>query len=481
MLEQAPRQAPHSIDAEQELLGAILVHPVAFERVSDFLMPEHFFDPLHGQLFDVIGKLLQSGKQPTPVTVSPFFEGRPAVEGELTIPEYIVRLTGVAAPLGNVKDYGRTVRELATRRQIIELGSDMIASAYDAPVDFPADVQIQEAEARLYQLAEAGSSGIAEVSFSIAAEQAVERANAAYRNKGRLTGLSTGLTDLDRKTGGLQDSDLLILAGRPSMGKTALVTNIAWSVAKNGRETEDGEILPAPVHFFSLEMSAQQLATRILSAEANVSSDRIRRGVVEDREIGEFIRAGRNRGGVPLIIDATGGISIVQLAQRARRMKRKHGTVLIVVDYIQLMAGSKKRDGNRVAEVTEITTGLKALAKELNVPIIALSQLSRKVEERTDKRPQLSDLKESGSIEQDADAVLFVFREEYYVEREKPSSKDVIKMADWTAAMAAVKGKAEVIIGKQRHGPLGIIPVAFNAELTTFSDLAHERHAGEGA
>ena len=472
-----PREMPQSIDAEQALLGAILVNNYAYDRVSEFLTAEHFFDPLHAQIFGAIAQLIQEGKQAVPVTLAPFFEAAGPIDDDLTVPQYLVRLAVNATTIINAKDYGRTIHDLYVRRQIILLAEDMANSAFDAPIDFPPDNQIQEAEGRLYQLAEKGTGGTGEISFSVAASQAVERANAAYRNKGKLVGLPTGLADLDKKLGGLQPSDLVVLAGRPSMGKTALATNIGWHIAKNGRELEDGEIAPTPVHFFSLEMSAEQLAARILAAEASVSSDRVRRGAVDDREISDFIRAGHRRSGVPLIIDATGGISIAQLAQRARRTKRKHGTSLIVVDYIQLMSGAKKRDGNRVAEITEITTGLKALAKELNVPILALSQLSRKVEERADKRPQLADLKESGSIEQDADVVMFVFREEYYVEREKPGQTDLAKMAEWSASMAAVKGKAEVIIGKQRHGPLGVIPLAFNAELTTFSDLARERHS----
>jgi replicative DNA helicase len=473
------RQPPYNIEAEQALLGAILINNEAMDRVSGFLESTHFYEALHQQIYETAAKLIQAGKQATPVTLRTFFERHEPIDDHLTVPQYLGRLAAGAATIINAYDYGRTIYDLAVRRQLIVIGEDLVNGAYDSPVDYPPDQQIQEAESRLYQLAETGKYGQGFQSFGSALTTAIEMANAAYQRDGHLSGLSTGLLDLDNRMGGLQPSDLIILAGRPSMGKTALATNIAYNVAKHyksevqpdgSKKTVDGGI----VGFFSLEMSAEQLATRILSEQAEIGSEKIRRGMITEDDFRKLVGVSQEMSAIPLFIDQTGGISIAQLAARARKLKRQHGLDLLVVDYLQLLTASGKRGSeNRVQEITEITTGLKALAKELVVPIIALSQLSRQVEQREDKRPQLSDLRESGSIEQDADVVMFVFREEYYVERQKPS-EGTAEFADWQAKMMQVSGKAEVIIGKQRHGPVGTVQLAFESQFTRFGNLARE-------
>jgi replicative DNA helicase len=473
------RQVPHNIEAEQALLGAVLVNNESMDRVSDFLLPEHFYEPIHQQIYEIAGKLIQAGKQATPITLRTFFENLEPIDANLTVPQYLGRLAVSATTIINARDYAQTVYDLAIRRQLIVIGEDMVNTAYDSPVDFPPEHQIAESENRLYSLAETGKYGQGFMAFSTALMHAVEMANAAYQRDGHLSGLSCGLTDLDNKLGGLQASDLVILAGRPSMGKTALATNIAYHVAKTYREEKrpDGSIEVingGKVGFFSLEMSAEQLATRILSEQAEISSEKIRRGMITEEEFRRLAGVSQQMSRCPLYIDQTGGLTIGQLAARARRLKRQHGLHLLVVDYLQLLSGSaKSASAGRVQELTEITTGLKALAKELNVPILALSQLSRQVESRDDKRPQLSDLRESGSIEQDADVVMFVFREEYYVERAKPSD-NTPEFFEWQQKMDIVSGKAEVIIGKQRHGPVGTVQLAFEPSLTRFSSLARE-------
>jgi replicative DNA helicase len=473
------REAPHNIEAEQALLGAVLINNEAMDRVSSFLEPVHFFDPLHGQIFETAGKMIQAGKQATPVTLKTFFDSAEPIDANMTVPQYLGRLATSATTIINAEDYGRTIYDLAVRRNLIVLGEDMVNSAYDAPIDFPPQSQIQEAEQRLYDLAERGKYGQGFMAFGTALTHAVDMANAAYQRDGHLSGLATGLSDLDNKMGGLQPSDLIILAGRPSMGKTALATNIAYNIAKAYRSERqpdgtDKAVDGAIVGFFSLEMSAEQLATRILSEQAELASERIRRGMINEDEFRKLSGVAQEMGRIPLYIDQTGGISIAQLAARARKLKRQKGLGLLVVDYLQLLTGSSRRGSeNRVQEITEITTGLKALAKELAVPILALSQLSRQVEQREDKRPQLSDLRESGSIEQDADVVMFVFREEYYVERQKPR-EGTAEFNDWQTQMMAVSGKAEVIIGKQRHGPVGAVQLAFESQFTRFTNLARE-------
>jgi replicative DNA helicase len=472
------RQAPNNIEAEQALLGAILINNEAYDRVSGFLEPHHFFEPLHGRIFETAVRLIQSGKQATPITLKTYFEREEAV-GELTAPQYLGRLAAHATTVINAHDYGRTIYDLAVRRDLINIGEDMVTLAYDTPVDAPPESQIEEAEARLYSLAEKGKYGSGFHTFGEATTGAIEMASRAYERSGGLSGLSSGLQDLDRYMGGLQNSDLLILAGRPSMGKTALATNIAFNVAKayrpvtnpNGEvEAQDGAV----VGFFSLEMSSEQLATRIISEQAEIPSEKIRRGMITEEDFHRLVQTSQELQSLPLYIDHTGGLTIAQLTARARKLKRQKGLGFLVIDYLQLLSGSGRRgsESSRVQEITEITTGLKALAKELNIPVLALSQLSRQVENRDDKRPQLSDLRESGSIEQDADVVMFVFREEYYVQRREPSITRVEEHQKWQDEMDQVQGLAEVVIGKQRHGPTGTVRLQFDANVTRFCDLA---------
>ena len=470
------RAAPHNIEAEQALLGAILVNNEAFYRVSDFLEPQHFFEPIHQKIYELTASLIRANKIASPVTLKTFLPVDLDVAG-LTASQYLARLAAEATTVINAEDYGRTIYDLATRRSLIIVGEDMVNVAYDAPVDLPPSQQIEDAERRLYELAETGRYDGGFRTFATALTTAVDMAARAYQREGKLSGLATGLTDLDRMMGGLQHSDLIILAGRPGMGKTALATNIAYNIAKAWR----GEVRPdgrtesvngGIVGFFSLEMSAEQLATRIIAEQTEIPSYRIRRGEIDPSDFDRIAHMSREMEVMPLYIDETGGLSIAALTARARRLKRQRGLDLLVIDYIQLLSGSGKRSNDsRVQEVTEITTGLKSLAKELNVPILALSQLSRQVESRDDKRPQLSDLRESGSIEQDADVVMFVFREEYYLKNKepRPGTEEFFK---WQSDMSLVHGKAEVIIGKQRHGPTGTVQLHFEANVTRFGDLA---------
>src|ERR1700733_3553075 len=470
------RTAPHNIELEQALLGAILVNNEAFYRVSDFLEPRHFFEPIHQKVFEVAASLVRVGKAATPITLKTFLPGDLDVGG-LTASQYLARLAAEATTVINAADYGRTIYDLAIRRSLIGIGEDLVNAAYDSPVDSSPRNQIESAERGLYELAETGRYDGGFQRFAQALTTAVEMAAHAYQRDGKLSGLATGLKDLDRMMGGLQKSDLLILAGRPGMGKTALATNLAYNVARawEGNVRPDGRVESVNggiVGFFSLEMSAEQLATRIIAEQSEIASYRIRRGEIEPSDFDRIAEAARDMEQIPLYIDETGGLSIAQLAARARRLKRQRGLDLVVVDYIQLLSGSSRRaQEGRVQEVTEITTNLKALAKELNVPIVALSQLSRQVENREDKRPQLSDLRESGSIEQDADVVMFVFREEYYLKNRepRPGSEEHFK---WQSDMEAVHGRAEVILGKQRHGPTGTVQLQFKSDVTRFADLA---------
>ena len=472
------RSVPNNVEAEQALLGAILVNNEAFYRVSDFLEPGHFLEGLHQQLYELASTLIRAGKVATPVTLKTFLPNDLDIGG-LTVSQYLARLAAEATTVINAQDYGRTVYDLAIRRSIIGIGEDMVNVAYDAPVDSAPQEQIEDAERRLYELAETGRYDGGFKRFASALTVAVDMAARAYQRDGKLSGIATALDDLDRMMGGLQPSDLVILAGRPGMGKTALATNIAYNVARawQGDTLPDGRIATINggiVGFFSLEMSAEQLATRIIAEQTEIPSYRIRRGEIETSDFDQIVRVSREMESIPLYIDETGGLSIAQLAARARRLKRQRGLDMLVIDYLQLLQGSSRRASEgRVQEVTEITTGLKALAKELNVPVLALSQLSRQVESRDDKRPQLSDLRESGSIEQDADVVMFVFREEYYLKNKepRPGTEEHFK---WQTEMELVHGKAEVIIGKQRHGPTGTVKLQFKAEVTRFANLADE-------
>ena len=475
------RLAPHNIEAEQALLGAILVNNDAFDRISDYLKPEHFSEELHRRIFDIAAQLIRAGKLASPITLKTFLGEHDL--GGVTVPQYLARLAAEATTVINAGDYGHTIHDLALRRDLILIGEDIVNAAYDAPVGDSPREQIEEAERKLYSIAENGRYEGGFQRFSEALTTAVDMAAKAFERDGRLSGIATSLIELDRKMGGLQPSDLIIVAGRPGMGKTALATNIAFNIAKSYEfklkpdgtaETVNGGI----VGFFSLEMSAEQLATRIIAEQAAVPSYKIRRGDIAEPEFHRIAQAARDMQTIPFYIDQSGGLSIAQLAARARRLKRQRGLDVLVIDYLQLLGGSKTRGDSRVQEVTEITTGLKALAKDLNVPVIALSQLSRQVENRDDKRPQLSDLRESGSIEQDADVVLFVFREEYYLNGRQPR-EGTEEFIAWQASMEKAHGKAEIIIGKQRHGPTGTVELAFEAEMTRFSNLAHEERLPE--
>ena len=470
------RTAPHNIEAEQALLGAILVNNDAYYRVSDFLEPEHFSEDVHRRIYEVSQSLIRSGKIATPITLKTFLGDQDL--GGVTVSQYLARLAAEATTVINAEDYGRAIYDLAMRRQLIVIGEDLVNVAYDAPVDEPPRKQIEDAERRLYELAERGRYEGGFQTFSVALRGAIDMAAEAFKRERKLSGISTGLTDLDRMMGGLQPSDLVIIAARPAMGKTSLVTNIAFNVAKAyvGERQPDGSIKRLDggiVGFFSLEMSSEQLATRIVAEQSGVASYKIRRGEISDDDFTRVADAAREMERLPFYIDQTGGISIAQLTARARRLKRQKGLDLLVVDYLQLLSGSSKKGENRVQELTEITTGLKALAKELAVPVVALSQLSRQVENRDDKRPQLADLRESGSIEQDADVVMFIYREEYYLKNKepKPGTEEYFK---WQAEMEQVHGRAEIIIGKQRHGPTGTVPLHFDADITRFSNLARD-------
>ncbi len=474
------RTAPHNIEAEQALLGAILVNNEAFYRVSDFLEPGHFHEPLHQQIYELASNLVRAGKTATPITLKTFLPSDIDIGG-LNVSQYLARLAAEATTVINAADYGRTIADHALRRNLIGIGEDMVNVAFSSPIDFAPREQIEDAERRLYELAETNRYGSGFQRFSQALTTAVDMAARAFQREGKLSGLATGLKDLDSKMGGLQASDMIIVAGRPGMGKTALATNIAYNVARayRGEVQPDGSMLTVNggiVGFFSLEMSAEQLATRIIAERTEVPSSSIRRGGISESDFEKIKDVSIELQHLPFYVDETGGLSISQLAARARRLKRQRGLDLLVIDYIQLLQGSQKRASeSRVQEVTEITTNLKALAKELNVPIIALSQLSRQVESRDDKRPQLSDLRESGSIEQDADVVMFVFREEYYLANKEPRPGTEEHMK-WQTEMEIVMGKAELIIGKQRHGPTGTVQVQFDAHVTRFGDLAPEHH-----
>jgi replicative DNA helicase len=478
----AYRSAPHNIEAEQALLGAILVNNDAFYRVSDFLEPKHFFEPIHQTIYETAGSLIRMGKIATPVTLKTFVPAETDIGG-MTVGQYLARLAAEATTIINAQDYGRTIYELALRRDLIRIGEDMVNVAFDAPVDFAPRAQIEDAERRLYELAESGRYDGGFQRFAQAMKVALDMAANAYLRDGKLSGIATGLRDLDSRMGGLQRSDLIIVAGRPGMGKTALATNIAYNIAKAHRAEvqPDGTMKSVNggiVGFFSCEMSAEQLATRILAEQTGIASSTIRRGGISQSEFDRIRDYTIELEHLPLFVDETGGLSISQLTARARRLKRQKGLDVLVVDYIQLLQGSGKRADNRVQEVTEITTSLKALAKELNIPVVALSQLSRQVENRDDKRPQLSDLRESGSIEQDADVVMFVFREEYYLENKEPKA-GTAEHEKWLTEIDLAHGKAEVIIAKQRHGPTGNVKLQFEGQFTRFSDLVEESHLPE--
>ena len=476
---------PHNIEAEQALLGALLVNNDVYDRISGIVNESHFYDPVHGRIFETAAARIAKNALASPVTLKAFLGDDPGL-ADLGGPAYLARLAGAATSLVATTDYAQMIYDLAIRRELIRIGEEISFSAAEVNVDNDPDEQIVHAEQALYQIGEKGRVDKGFQSFLSALTEAVDVANAAYRREGGLAGISTGLRDMDTKLGGLHPSDLLILAGRPSMGKTSLATNIAFNIAKAYKkgvrpDGTEGAVEGGVVGFYSLEMSSEQLAARILSEAAEIPSEQIRKGDMTEDEFRRFIEAAKALESCPLFIDDTPALPISTLAARARRLKRTHGLDVLMIDYLQLVRPASARSDGRVQEISEITQGLKAIAKELNIPVIALSQLSRQVESREDKRPQLSDLRESGSIEQDADVVMFVFREEYYKEREKPGEHDTEAMMKWQDEMQMLEGRAEVVIGKQRHGPIGTVDLAFEGRFTRFSDLIKPWQGGGGA
>ncbi|MCA0870246.1 replicative DNA helicase [Seohaeicola saemankumensis] len=470
---QTAEALPHSVEAEQQLLGAILTNNDVYDRIASIIGSQHFYDPVHARIYDIAAARIAKNALASPVTLKSFMEDDEGLK-ELGGPAYLARLAGAAISAFAVRDYAQMIYDLAIRRELIGLGKTISDKAGRVNVESEPKEQIVEAEQALYKLSEQGNTEGGFQSFLSAVTDAVNVANAAYQRDGGLAGVATKLDDLDAKLGGLHKSDLLILAGRPSMGKTSLATNIAFNVAKSYKrgtlpDGTQGAVEGGVVGFYSLEMSAEQLAGRILAEASEISSHKIRQGDMTEAEFRRFVEAAKTLESCPLYIDDTAAIPIAQLSARARRLKRTHGLDLLIVDYLQLVRGTSD---NRVQEIGEISMGLKAIAKELNIPVIALSQLSRQVESRDDKRPQLSDLRESGSIEQDADVVMFVYRGEYYKEREKPGEENIEAMATWIEEMERLHGKAEVIIGKQRHGPIGTVELSFEAQFTRFGNLA---------
>jgi replicative DNA helicase len=479
-----PRVPPHNYEAEQALLGALLANNEVYNRVSEFLRPEHFADPLHGRIYEAIGKLVLRGQIANPVTLKNLFDQDGAL-AEIGGAQYLVQLAQAVVTVINAEDYGRAIFDLYLRRQLIGVGEDIVNDSFAYDPDVTAIDQIERSEMRLFNLAEGGQVEGGPKKFDAVLKSALDMAEVAYKRDSHVTGVTTGLRDLDRKLGGLQPSDLVILAGRPSMGKTALATNIGFNAAEAVKDAESGT--RHRVAFFSLEMSAEQLAHRIMAEKSGISSDRIRRGDVKQDDFLKIVEAAQAMTSVQFFIDDTPALTVPGLRTRARRLKRQFGLDLIIVDYLQLMRSASPRPSeNRVQEISEITRGLKAVAKELNVPVMALSQLSRAVENREDKRPQLADLRESGSIEQDADVVMFVYREQYYHERAEPkqrtdesTDKFQERMARWQEHGERVHNVAEVIIAKQRHGPVGTLELFFDGSVTRFGDLTRDEDLPE--
>ncbi|MCB9988216.1 MAG: replicative DNA helicase [Rhodospirillales bacterium] len=476
------RSLPANLEAEQGLLGALLVDNRAMEKVGDFLRSEHFYAAPHRRIFDAIATMIDRGQTASPVTLKTYFE-KDSDLSHVGGAAYLADLAASVVSIVNAEDYARTIYDLHLRRELITLGEDVVNESFEHTIERDAVATIEHAEARLFKLAETGDIRGGFLTLKESVLTAIEIAEVAFKTDGHVTGVTTGLTDLDAKLGGLHKSDLLILAGRPSMGKTSLATNIAFNAAKKYAETGGAE--GAIVGFFSLEMSADQLATRILADESEISGDAIRKGNISESDFRRFVEASQVLAQVPLYIDDTPALSISAVRTRARRLKRQHGLDLLVIDYLQLLqgSGSRQSETSRVNEISEITRGLKAIAKELQIPVIALSQLSRAVEQREDKRPQLSDLRESGSIEQDSDVVMFVYREEYYLAREEPTQrasegeeKFLERHEKWAQRLQETANTAEAVIAKQRHGPIGIVRMFFDPNLTRFSDLDN-RHS----
>ena len=459
------KKLPSNLEAEQALIGSVLVNNDIIDEISNIVNATKFFDPIHRKIFEVIESLNNKGMIANPITLKNYFENEAGLS-EVGGVDYLIKLTRFSSSVRQAIDYAKVIHEMYIKRELISISENISEDSINDLVEKTGENIIEDAEQSLFQLAERGNFSQSYMKFNQALDQTIDMATLAMKNDQGIVGVPTGLTDLDEKLGGLHKSDLVIIAGRPSMGKTALATNIAYYAAKKIHDNNEQK----SVAFFSLEMSSEQLSTRILSEQARIPSHEIRRGKATEEQLNRYIETSRNIYDLPLYIDETPAISISSLSNRARRMKRLFGLSLIVVDYIQLMRTSSKRYDGRVQEISEITQGLKALAKELSVPVLALSQLSRAVEQRDDKIPQLSDLRESGSIEQDADVVLFVYREQYYLEKRQPKLGS-IEHAEWQSKMNDILGLADIIIGKQRHGPTGNVQVEFEGMYTKFKNL----------
>ena len=456
-------ELPNNIEAEQSVIGTILVSNEIFDDISTIISSNNFFDPMHQKIFSAIENLIFKGMLANPITLKNYFENE---KDDLNVPDYLVKITKFSTSTRQAVEYSKIIYDMFVRRELIKISENTIDSAKLKDLNVSGQNIIENSEKLLFDLAEKGSFNSSLVKFDEALKFTIEMASNAYKNEEGIVGVPTGLTDLDDRLGGLHKSDLIIIAGRPSMGKTALATNIAFNAARKIQESGK----KTSIAFFSLEMSSEQLSTRILAEQCRIKSNDIRRGRISDEQFDKFIETSKNISELPLFIDETPAISIAALSNRARRIKRLFGLDMIVVDYIQLMRASISNKDGRVQEISEITQGLKAIAKELTVPVLALSQLSRAVEQRDDKKPQLSDLRESGSIEQDADVVMFVYREAYYLKAKEPRPATV-EHADWQAKMNDVSHLAELIIGKQRHGPTGNIMLEFEEMFTKFKDI----------
>jgi len=469
---------PRNIEAEAALLGALMIDNGIVEDVQMMLVPDHFYEPLHGRIYAAVLNLVGRNMVANPVTLKPMLEADPALK-ELGGPGYLAQLTGSGAAVIGARDFARQVYDLALLRELIGVGRELVEKALDTSESIDPKGQIEEAEMALYAVAEAGGDTGSLKTFAQATRLAVEMAEKALNSGGHVSGITTGLDGLNSRTGGLHPSDLIIVAGRPGMGKSSLATNIAYNAARRWVQDradgiEENRSVGAPVAIFNLEMSADQLATRILAEQSGISGEALRMGRISHADFQNLVRASRELQDLPLFIDDTAGLTIAALRTRARRLKRRHGIGLVVVDYLQLLQGSGKTGDSRVNEISEISRGLKTLAKELNVPVIALSQLSRAVESREDKRPQLSDLRESGSIEQDADMVWFLYREDYYEMSKEPKIEDEGAYAAWFEKMERIKGHSELIVAKQRHGATGKVRLYFDSKITRFTDLADD-------
>ena len=458
-----PEELPNNIEAEQAIIGSILISNEIFDDINVIINSNNFYDPMHQKIFKAIEKLIYSGMLANPITLKNYFENE---KDKINIPEYLVKITKFSTSNRQAIEYSKLIYDLYVKRELIKISESTIDSAKLNSLDQTGKSIIEKSEKALFDLAEKGSFGSSLIKFDDALKLTIDMASNAYKNEEGIVGVPSGLRDLDDKLGGLHKSDLVIIAGRPSMGKTALATNIAFNAAKKIQD----ENKKSSIAFFSLEMSSEQLSTRILAEQSRIKSNDIRRGRISEEQFDKFIETSKNINDLPLFIDETPAISIAALSNRARRIKRIHGLDMVVVDYIQLMTAVNSRKDGRVQEISEITQGLKALAKELSVPVLALSQLSRAVEQRDNNKPQLADLRESGSIEQDADVVMFVYREAYYLERKEPRPATV-EYAEWQAKMGEVANMAEIIVGKQRHGPTGNVFLEFEAMFTKFKDI----------